>query len=165
MLPFLNGRAALLFFLAMMAAAGASAQPIVGQPTVVDGDTLIVQEQRVRLWGIDAPEAQQSCVGANGKFQCGTEATRYMQGLVAGNGPATCSIKTIDRYKRPVAVCLIQGRDLGAAMVLAGWALAFVRYSNDYVGAEADARQARRGMWAGSFEAPWEWRAGKRQRE
>lgn len=163
MLQYLNARAALLFLAAVMATAGASAQSIVGEPAVTDGDTLIMQGQRVRLWGIDAPETQQSCMGSSGRFQCGAEATRYLQALIAGKGPATCAIKTVDRYKRLVAICQVQGRDLGAEMVRAGWALAFIRYSNDYVGIEADARQARRGMWAGSFEAPWDWRAGKRQ--
>lgn len=158
-----KARTAICLLAAMLTTTEAVAQSIVGQATVVDGDTLVVQERRIRLWGIDAPEAQQSCQGPDSKFQCGTEATWYLQGLVAGRGPATCVVKTVDRYKRLVAICQIQGRDLGAEMVRAGWALAFVRYSNDYVGDETEARQARRGMWAGSFEAPWEWRASKRR--
>lgn len=156
-------RTAAWLLTATVATTDVAAQSIVGQPTVIDGDTLVVNDQRIRLWGIDAPEAQQSCVGNSGKFQCGTEATRYLQALVAGGGPATCTIKGFDRYKRAVAICRVQGSDLGAEMVQAGWALAFVRYSNDYVDTEADARRVRRGMWAGSFEAPWAWRAGKRQ--
>lgn len=143
-------------------AAGASAQEIAGQATVVDGDTLTVGGQRVRLWGIDAPESHQACSRGGSRYQCGSEATLHLWTLVA-SGAVRCEVKTHDRYKRAVAVCRSQGRDVGAEMVRAGWALAFVRYSSEYVGAEAEARSARRGMWAGTFDAPWDWRAAGRQ--
>jgi len=140
----------------------ASAQEISGAAAVVDGDTLMVGGQKVRLWGIDAPESQQLCAKAGSRYQCGSEATAHLRALVS-RGPVRCEVKTYDRYKRAVAVCRSQGRDVGAEMVHAGWALAFVRYSHEYVGAEAEARSARRGMWAGTFDAPWDWRAAGRQ--
>lgn len=62
----------------------------------------------------------------------------------------------MDRYKRIVAICRIGKLDLGAEMVRAGWALAFVRYSSDYVAQESAARLAKRGLWAGTFQPPWE---------
>ncbi len=54
------------------------------------------------------------------------------------------------------------GEDLEEWLVSQGWALAYRRYSLDYVDEEADAQAARRGIWAGGFVKPWEWRRGKR---
>ena len=67
-----------------------------------------------------------------------------------------------DRYGRVVAVCRAAGEDLNAWMVSQGWALAYRQYSRDYVGEEADARAARRGIWRGDFVEPWDWRPGER---
>ncbi len=67
-----------------------------------------------------------------------------------------------DRYKRIIARCTVAGEDLEKWMVSQGWALAYRRYSLDYVDEEAEAQAARRGIWAGQFVKPWEWRRGKR---
>lgn len=71
----------------------------------------------------------------------------------------TCAPRTRDRYGRTVALCRVEARDLGATMVRDGWALAFVRYSRDYLGEETEARLGRLGLWAGSLTTPWQWRA------
>lgn len=145
----------------LSAASNAQVQTYKGRATVVDGDTITVAGQRVRLWGIDAPESQQRCDRASTAYACGAESTRYLAALI-GSQDVNCSVKTIDRYQRAVALCTVEGRDIGGEMVSAGWALAFVRYSGDYVRAEADARENRRGLWAGTFTKPWEWRTGQR---
>ncbi len=67
-----------------------------------------------------------------------------------------------DRYKRIIGRCTVAGEDTGAWMVSQGLALAYRRYSLDYTGQEAEARAARRGIWAGEFVKPWQWRRGKR---
>lgn len=138
------------------------AQTIGGQATALDGDTLSINGQRIRLWGIDAPESQQSCTRGAVTYACGTEATKYLSQLISSEA-MVCQIKTHDRYRRAVAVCMVRGRDAGADMVRAGWAMAFRQYSSDYVAVEAEARQAKRGVWQGTFEAPWDWRAARRQ--
>ena len=74
----------------------------------------------------------------------------------------TCRQKDIDRYGRIVAVCFTGPVNLNAEMVKSGWALAYRRYPKDYVGEEAEAKPAKRGMWQGKFVKPWEWRRGKR---
>ncbi len=74
----------------------------------------------------------------------------------------TCDDLGRDRYKRIIARCTVAGEDMGAWMVLQGWALAYRRYSLDYVDEEVDAQAVRRGIWAGEFVRPWEWRRGKR---
>lgn len=107
----------------------------------VDGDTIILDGTTYRLWGVDAAETRQTC--ADG-WQAGAEASRYLAELVAGRA-VSCEFKDRDRYGRTVALCRADGQDLGAAMVRAGMAWAFVRYSGDYVGQERAAIGERTG--------------------
>ncbi len=128
---------------------------------MIDGDTLEIRGWRIRLHGIDAPESRQLC-HLNGKpWQCGKDAANALADKIARR-PVTCEDLDRNRYKRMVARCTVVGEDLGAWMVANGLALAYRRYSLDYVEEEADARAARRGIWTGEFVRPWEWRRGKR---
>lgn len=137
---------------------GAPAAAQTGRATVVDGDTIRLGDVRVRLWGIDAPERHQVCTTAAGKpWRCGEAPTAALRGLV-GNRTVSCTQRTTDRYQRPVAVCTVNGADVGAAMVRQGMALAFRRYSGDYVAIEDDARTRRAGIWSGAFDDPAAWR-------
>lgn len=77
-----------------------------------------------------------------------------------GRRPVRCEQTDVDRYRRIVARCSVGGEDLGAWLVGQGLAVAYRRYGRDYVEAETDAREARRGMCAGDFAMPWDWRAG-----
>ena len=126
--------------------------------TVTDGDTIKLAGTTYRLWGIDAAETHQLC--ADG-WAAGRAATEYMADLVRGH-TVECEPKTKDRYGRTVAICRADGRDLGAAMVSAGMALAFVRYSRDYVEQEAAAKSQRLGVHVHDCEKPWDWRARNR---
>lgn len=131
---------------------------------VVDGDSLEIAGQDIRLHGIDAPEDGQTCRDTTGRsWDCGRAAEQRLAALVSGRTPACRGIER-DRYGRLVAVCEAGGTDLGAAMVASGLAVAYRRYSHAYVTEETDARNARRGMWAGSFETPEDWRAARRSR-
>lgn len=138
----------------------ALAQPIertLGHARVVDGDTIEIGTVRIRLWGIDAPETGQQCAIAATTYRCGQTAASTLAALI-GAREVECTWKSRDRYGRPIAICRAGGLDLGAEMVRSGWALAFVKYSSDYVLQENEARRARRGLWAGSFMPPSEWR-------
>jgi endonuclease YncB( thermonuclease family) len=128
-----------------------------GRARVVDGDTIEVAGRRVRLHGIDAPERDQACERGGRRYACGEEAARALAELVAGRD-VRCAGRGEDQYGRVIAVCRADGTDLGEAMVRAGWAVAFRRYAEDYVDAEAAARRAGAGLWAGQFEAPEDWR-------
>ena len=149
--------------LILWAAVALPAAAQTGPARVVDGDTIDVAGTRIRLWGIDAPESRQKCGRLGVAYACGQEATAHLRALVAGSEVA-CRPRTTDRYGRTVAVCRVDGFDIGAAMVRDGWALAFVRYSADYIVQEQEAQQAKRGMWAGTFAPPWEWRLARRAR-
>jgi endonuclease YncB( thermonuclease family) len=134
---------------------------ITGTAHVVDGDTLRVGDARVRISGIDAPELSQRCGPVGGEVACGTMAADWLRRRIGGQ-PVACGIVDIDRYGRSVAVCRVGGQDIGAAMVEAGWATAYRRYSTAYVAQEDRARTARRGIWALGFDAPADYRRERR---
>ena len=134
---------------------------LAGSATVTDGDTLTVAGQRIRLFGIDAPESKQICVAGGQRWRCGRFATRALREHIASR-PVVCTERDRDHYGRIVAVCRAGGGDINAWMVSQGFALAYRKYSRAYVAEERAAKTARRGMWRGDFVAPWDWRRGKR---
>lgn len=136
----------------------AAADRIEGRASVIDGDSLEIHGQRVRLFGIDAPESRQACVDAAGmSYRCGQRAANYLDGLINGR-PVSCEVRDTDKYKRAVAICRVGDLDLNGDLVRSGNALAYRQYSTLYVSDEADAQRAKAGIWAGKFTAPWEWR-------
>ncbi|MFO1154971.1 MAG: thermonuclease family protein [Rhodospirillales bacterium] len=139
----------------------ALAEDLVGRAKIIDGDTLDIGGERVRLNGIDAPEKAQQCEAGPTAWACGSNATRALASATQ-DGNVTCRGDKRDRYGRLLAVCYVNGVDLNAQMVRDGWALAYRRYSLAYVGEEAEARAAGRGMWRGQFIEPWEWRSAQR---
>jgi endonuclease YncB( thermonuclease family) len=130
---------------------------VIGEARVLDGDTIDVAGERVRLHGIDAPETRQTCSVAGVGYDCGKNATRMLTGVVNGQ-QVTCKGDKRDRYGRLIAVCFVGDSDLNARMVRDGWALAYRKYAKDYVAQESEARASGSGMWRGEFLEPWEWR-------
>ena len=139
----------------------ASDHTLFGRASVLDGDTIRIGKTRVRLHGIDAPETRQKCLENGQVWRCGELATQALKGIVDGR-PVLCLERDTDRYGRVVAVCRAGALNLNAWMVRQGYALAYRRYSNEYVQDEIDAQLSRRGMWRGDFIRPWEWRRGRR---
>jgi endonuclease YncB( thermonuclease family) len=140
--------------LLMLAIIGHSARA----QTVVDGDTIKLNGTIFRIWGIDAAETRQVCRDG---WMAGKEASKAMLELLRGHKIA-CEAKDKDRYGRTVALCRADGRDLGAALVSAGMAWAFTRYSSDYVGQERTAIGAKLGVHGHDCEKPWDWRRAQR---
>ena len=131
---------------------------VTGPARVIDGDTLVMEGETIRLYGVDAPETDQSCHGPRGRiWRCGQTATRALAALSADR-TVVCMTTSRGRYGRAIARCHVGKVDLGAWMVASGWALAYRRYSRRYVPHECAARLARRGLWSGRFEAPWDHR-------
>jgi endonuclease YncB( thermonuclease family) len=159
--------AALAALLATLPTASGMAQPAIeagvvrGRAEVSDGDTLRIGAQRIRIFGIDAPEAGQTCdSGAKGDWPCGAAATARLRELI-GDRPVTCDPRDRDRYGRLVATCRVGRLDLGRRLVAEGLARAYTRFGDDYAAAERRAKTERIGLWHGPAAAPWEFRAAR----
>jgi endonuclease YncB( thermonuclease family) len=139
------------------------AETIVGRASVIDGDTLEIRGTRIRFHGVDAPESAQTCQSTDGKaYRCGQQAALALSDKI-GIANVSCEQKDIDRYQRIVAVCSAKGEDLNAWLVQEGYALAYRQYGTDYVPQETAAKNAKQGIWAGTFTPPWDWRKGRRE--
>ncbi|MDA7428522.1 thermonuclease family protein [Primorskyibacter aestuariivivens] len=146
------------------AASGVFAAPssVSGPVRVVDGDTIEIAGHKVRLFGIDAVERDQTCRHpTRGEWPCGAEVARVLAGLIDGQA-ATCESRGVDRYGRMLGICRINGQDVGAALVEAGWAFAYKKYSTLYVREEQRALHAGRGLWTSVVVQPSQYRASKR---
>lgn len=139
---------------------------IEGQASVIDGDTIEIHGERIRFNGIDAPESDQLC--SDGGFdtrRCGSEAAFHLADLI-GEKTVRCDVLDEDKYGRSIANCFIETAEhgsvnLNAQMVLAGMAVAYRRYSMEYVPHEEEAKADNRGVWQGRFEMPWDYRRQK----
>lgn len=142
-------------------AAPSHAQSIVGTASVADGDSLTVAGKRVRLFGIDAPELNQTCQKDGASWRCGEAAKAQLATLVDGQ-QVECFGQGVDQYGRVLAVCSVGRDELNRVMVEQGWALAYRTYSDDYVQAEQGAKADRLGIWTSTFLQPAEFRHAKR---
>jgi endonuclease YncB( thermonuclease family) len=129
---------------------------------VADGDTITVldeqmQQHKIRLAGIDAPERRQAF---------GQRSREFLSSLVAAQQVEVETEKT-DKYGRSVGKVLLQGRDMNLAVVAAGLAWHYKEYESEqspsdrllYANAEQEARVLRKGLWVDPApEAPWDWR-------
>jgi endonuclease YncB( thermonuclease family) len=137
---------------------------ITGRASVIDGDTIEVRGTRIRLHGIDAPESEQSCLVGKETYRCGQQSALHLDTLIGGNS-VSCNIKDIDVYGRKVAECFARNVNINERMVTDGWAIAYRTYSKAYVSHEMDAQQNKRGMWAGAFENPQDFRRQPTEQE
>jgi endonuclease YncB( thermonuclease family) len=139
----------------------ATGETISGRARVVDGDSLELAGHRIRLFGIDAPEGPQSCADAQGRdYACGAEARRALAELIDGRR-VTCTPVGAS-HDRDVAICRAGERDLSEAMGRAGHAIELRSHSRGrYSAAEREARADKRGIWAGRFQRPGDWRSGR----
>lgn len=131
---------------------------IVGMAKAIDGDTVEIRGERVRIHGIDAPEAAQTCDQGGQTIPCGQEATEALARKM-GRNQVTCTGTERDRYDRLIAVCLVGDIDLGSWLIEQGRAVAFLKYSRDYVAVEQRAKEKKAGIWSTTFLMPWDYRA------
>jgi endonuclease YncB( thermonuclease family) len=147
-------------FLALILAAAAwfllkpSGRSLEGRAYAVDGDTIRINDNRLRLKGMDAPELRQSCHRSGQPYLCGETARNALVGMIL-HQHVECRSSGRDRYKRLLVRCMAGGRDINARMVEEGWA---VSYGRDYESEEARARSRSAGLWAGEFQRPQDWR-------
>lgn len=131
---------------------------------VVDGDSLELDGERIRMQGIDAPEYKQSCRDENGgEYRCGLEALSYLKELI-GTQKVDCRCEDKpDRYKRKLCECFVGNTNLNREMVRNGWAVAY-RYEK-FKKDEKYAKKHKLGIWQGKFMRPALWRSLKREQE
>ena len=140
---------------------------IIGIPKITDGDTIVINDTRIRFTGSDAPESYffgktQTCLDENGKeWECGKAATKKLEQLI-NNQIVRCTDEGQDRYGRTLGICYVGDMDLQAEMVKSGMAVAYLRYSDRYEQEQNYAKKVKAGMWAGEFLEPETWRRENR---
>lgn len=155
---------ATLLYLSLAHPASAS-ERLQGTARIFDGDTIEVENQRIRLHGIDAPETDQKCFDAREKsYACGKQAVDALRRLIRGR-PVTCEGTIRDDYDRLIATCQTSTVNLNRKMVALGWAVAFRKFSDDYLDQEVDAVKQGLGIWRGQFQRPYLHRAKRWQVE
>jgi endonuclease YncB( thermonuclease family) len=157
-------RARLIITLVVFAFRSAAfAGDMIGQASVIDGDTLEIHGTRIRIFGIDAPESDQLCRDDESElYRCGQRASNALFDFI-GRRSVACIEVDRDRYKRAVSVCTVGATDIADWLVRNGLALDWPQYSRGgYAAAESEAKREQRGLWAGSFKAPWNYRACRR---
>ena len=135
----------------------ANSEKIAGNPYVVDGDSLVLNDRKLRLLGIDAPELEQTCVVDGASWPCGRQARQQLRGIINGSH-IVCTTWGEDRYQRLLATCSSGNVELNAWLVRSGWAVDYGGYRRE----EGEARRDGAGIWRGRFENPGEWRRANR---
>ena len=156
----------IIFFLSLTLGINISAD-IIGEAEVTDGDTIIINDIRIRFTGSDAPESYffgktQTCLDDKDReWECGNAATQKLKDLI-NNQTVRCTDEGQDRYGRTLGICYVGDIDLQAEMVKSGMAVAYLRYSDRYEKEQNYAKKVKAGMWAGKFNQPEVWRRENR---
>jgi len=146
-----------LFFILLLITSLVAGE-IKGLPRIIDGDTIHIDNNKIRLNGIDAPEKKQICTKSGDEYSCGSVSTEALIKKIE-NKPVICHVASNkDRYGRFIGVCFVGGTNLNKWMVINGYAVAYRRYSKDYVQDEEYAKKHKLGLWAGIFLEPEKWR-------
>ena len=124
---------------------------------VVDGDTIVLNGEKIRFSGIDTPELKQTCMNGDEKVFCGKSAKMLLVKKIENQTPE-CIKEGKDIYKRTLAECFINGESLSAFLVRSGYAFAYRKYSNKFIKDEEFAKENKLGMWSMKFQYPWDFR-------
>ena len=159
----------IFFFLTYNDVKSKEIKTISGTAIVTDGDSIKINNKKIRLVGIDAPELKQTCKHGVTEYPCGKMSKEWLN-LLVEDFQITCSYSEKDRYKRILGVCYIgninsvafkkkvKSLELNSMMVKSGNAVAYRKYSDAYIEDEEFAKINKRGIWIGKFEMPWDWR-------
>ena len=124
---------------------------------VIDGDTIYLKNEKIRFSGIDTPEIKQTCNKNNETIKCGIQAKELLINKI-GNNKVKCVKNGIDKYNRILAECFVNNQSLSKYLVREGYAFAYRKYSTKYIPDEDYAKKNKKGMWAMTFEYPWDYR-------
>ncbi|MBO6282133.1 MAG: thermonuclease family protein [Alphaproteobacteria bacterium] len=132
---------------------------IKGEARVITGSLINVDGITVKLFGIAAPDLQQTCANKHGYgYHCGRKAATWLQDWL-GNREVTCYILGNVVNNRTTGACFTDNNkyDLAAVVTNAGWAVAYTKNTQIYIPYEQQAADNRRGLWEGEFYKPWDW--------
>ena len=124
---------------------------------IVDGDTIVLNGEKIRFSGIDTPELKQTCMNGDKKVFCGKYAKMLLVKKIDNEIPQ-CIREEKDTYKRTLAECFINGESLSVFLVRSGYAFAYRKYSKKFIKDEDFAKSNKLGMWAMTFQYPWDFR-------
>ncbi len=127
---------------------------------VIDGDTIIIGDEKIRFSGIDAPELDQICIFKEIEVSCGNISKKLIVEKVA-NQKISCIYEGKDRYQRTLGECFVEGESLSSYLVRQGYAFAYRRYSQKFIEDEEYAKEKKNGMWGMKFIFPWDYRKQK----
>ena len=148
----------IVIFLFFIFNSSAYTQEIIkGSAKVIDGDTIHIGKNKIRLHGIDAPEIKQKCFISNDEWNCGEQSQSNLINLI-NLRKVNCIIFDKDRYKRDIAECYVDELNINKWMVKNGWAVAYRYYSKKYINDELYAKKNKIGIWQGIFQNPWDYR-------
>ena len=140
---------------------------IIGKAKVTDGDTIKINDQKIRLFGIDAPETQQFCkevylsfliFNFKRDYKCGEKSTKALKKKIQGKNIRCLVQDNKDRYRRNIGICYLKKQDINSWLVKNGHAIAYRRYSKKYIIDEQYAEDNKLGIWQGTFMEPEKWR-------
>ena len=140
---------------------------IIGKAYVTDGDTIKINDQKIRLFGIDAPETKQFCkevylsfliFNFKRDYKCGEKSTNALKKKIQGKNIRCLVQSNKDRYRRNIGICYLKKQDINSWLVKNGYAIAYRRYSKKYINDEQYAEDNKLGIWQGTFMKPEKWR-------
>ena len=124
---------------------------------IIDGDTIHLNNEKIRFTGIDTPELKQTCNKNNEIIYCGIQAKQLLIDKI-GKNKVNCVREGKDQYKRTLAECFVNDISLSRFLVREGYAFAYRKYSKKFIKDENFAKNNNIGMWSMKFEYPWDWR-------
>jgi len=142
------------FFLILYSSASFSEKIINGKAKIIDGDTIHIGINKIRLHGIDAPETNQECTINEETWDCGIKSTLALKNFILDK-EVYCEIIDIDQYKRFVGICFVDNENMNKYMVSNGWAIAYRYYSTLFIEDEVMAQKNKLGIWQGTFIEPY----------
>ena len=140
---------------------------IIGKANVTDGDTIKINDQKIRLFGIDAPETKQFCkevylsfliFNFKRDYKCGEKSTNALKKKIKDKKIRCLIENKKDRYRRNIGICYLKKQDINSWLVKNGYAIAYRRYSKKYIIDEQYAEDNKLGIWQGTFIEPEKWR-------
>ena len=124
---------------------------------IIDGDTIVLNGEKIRFSGIDTPELKQICMKGDQEVECGLFAKTLLVKKIGNNTPK-CISEGEDVYKRTLAECFVDDQSLSKFLVRSGYAFAYRKYSDKFIKDEEFAKANKLGMWSMTFQYPWDFR-------